>query len=109
MFDPRTLPNGAFWPNFGVFSTIGLMIGAQVADYITTVKGMDKGLVEGNPIMKWLFSKIGVAASSFVSMLVTIFTSLLILNFAGFAPAITFAAIVAAGETYQAISNYRKL
>jgi hypothetical protein len=109
MFDPRTLPNGAFWPNFGLFASIGLMIGVQVADYITTVKGMAKGLVEGNPIQKWLFGKIGVAAGSFTSMMATLLVSFLFLGFAGIGPATLFSGIVAAGETVQAILNYRKL
>jgi hypothetical protein len=109
MFDPRTLPNGAFWPNFGLFVSIGLMLGAQVADYITTVKGMAKGLVEGNPIQKWLFGKIGVAAGSFVSMMATLLISFLFLGFAGIAPATVFALGVAAAETVQSILNYRKL
>ena len=54
-------------PSFVLFGIACAGYGAIVADYILTVEGLAKGLIEANPISKWLFSKIGQPATAFVS------------------------------------------
>lgn len=41
------------------FWLMALALFLHVGDYITTVKAMDKGFVEANPINKFLFAKLG--------------------------------------------------
>ena len=54
MFDPRTLPNGDFWPNVGLmFVYAGLLADCLITRYGIWVKG----LAEENKIMKWFTDK----------------------------------------------------
>lgn len=49
-FDPRTLPNGDFWPSFGLF----MFYAAMLADCIVTRYGIwVKGYKEANKLMAW--------------------------------------------------------
>lgn len=55
-----------------LFATMVLMLFLQVVDYITTVKAMDKGFVEGGFFSKWLFSKIGIVWGTFAQAVFTL-------------------------------------
>lgn len=77
MFDPRTIPTNLTaaqaWVLFGL---MGAAVVAVILDYISTVKGLAAGLKEGNPLMRWLFTKIGQPASAFVSVVVVLAVAL---------------------------------
>jgi hypothetical protein len=46
---------------------VATTLGAVLGDAYTTMLGLSKGLTEGNPIMKFLFSKIGQSLTAFLS------------------------------------------
>jgi hypothetical protein len=54
--------------NLGVvlFGLVVLNFALELADYLTTIKGMDKGLVEANPLNNFLFKKIGLPLTTFI-------------------------------------------
>lgn len=83
-------------------------LGASLADYYTTVVGLQHGGFEGNPLMRWLFSKVGESFAEWLSMVLILFVAGIIANFT-IVGALVYSALIAGGEGTQAYLNYRKL
>lgn len=83
-------------------------LGAVMGDAYTTMVGLQHGFVEGNPLMKWLFKKVGQSFAAFLSAVAVLFLGGLISNY-DLTSAYTFLGIITAGEGFQAIRNWRKL
>lgn len=93
---------------FGVFGFAVAASLALLADAYTTMIGLQNGFVEGNPLMKWLFKKVGTSFATFLTG-----GSMLILG-AFFASRTAvggdvFFGVITAAEGFQALKNYRKL
>lgn len=99
-----SVPAGPWLALFGVL-VLGLL--AIIGDGITTMIGLgaNKGFVEGNPIMRWLFSKVGQSFATWLSGAAYLFIGLLIGSKVWLAGMI-YSGVVAAGEAYYAIKNY---
>lgn len=91
-----------------LFILVSLGIVACIGDYITTQKGFDAGLTEGNPVARWLQKKIGMAQATFVSTAAFIFTSGLLAMLSA-KVGIAFAASILGIETFNTVRNYRML
>ncbi len=107
MITPIDTTSTPFWPWFAMFLLIAYEIVAIVGDGITTMVGLgaNKGFVEANPLMKFLFAKIGQSLTCWLSAVACCFISL------GFAAAnyksgLVVAGVIAAGETFMVIKNY---
>lgn len=109
MFTPVDM-TAPFWPWFAMFVLIAYGIAACVGDGITTMIGLGakKGFVEGNPIAKWMFAKIGESLTCWLGAIVYCFTSLIFANI-NYKAGLVYAGSVAAAETYFAIHNYLML
>lgn len=106
--DPRLWPNQpGFWSSLGLFILYGYTITAYLGDSYYTGIGLSKGLTEGNPINRWLFSKIGQALATFIEAVAITFIGLFIASHS-YPAAYTYWGIVAAVETYMVWRN-RKL
>src|SRR5258708_149792 len=49
-----------------LFALWAAALGLQIVDYVATVQALSHGYVEGNPVMRWLFSKLGHPATTFL-------------------------------------------
>lgn len=78
---------------------------AIIADYISTVKGMDKGMTEANPIARWMFKKVGISLTTFIGGAAATFIGC-IFGSQGLLYGAVFYGIVAAAETIVATRNY---
>jgi hypothetical protein len=107
MITPIDTTSTPFWPWFAAFLLIAFGTAAIVADGITTMVGLgaNKGFVEANKLMRWMFSKIGQSLTCWLSAVLVCFLSLFIISHA-YGPGMLFAGTVAAGETYFAVHNY---
>jgi hypothetical protein len=81
---------------------------AYLADVITTMIGTSKGLVEGNPLMKWLFSKVGESFAGWLGGVAVLFIGGILSNYTLRGSEVFFSGIAAA-ESVQAFLNYRKI
>lgn len=99
-----SMPAGPWLELFGVL-TVGLL--AIIGDGITTMIGLgaNKGFVEGNPIARWMFSKVGQSLTIWISAVAYLLVGAFI-GGANWAAGMTYAGIVAAGEIYFAVKNY---
>jgi hypothetical protein len=88
------------------FLLTGLALFAIVADYITTIKAMDKGGYEGNPINRWLFKKIGPAFTTFIEAVFFLIVSAALFQAAGIGYSAGYSGFIASLESYMAIRNY---
>ncbi len=79
-----------------------------LGDGYTTMIALQHGFVEGNPIAKWLFKKIGQQATLFVEGVGLLFAIGAISNY-DLNMAYMFAGIMTAGEGYMCVRNYRLL
>lgn len=86
---------------------IGYGIAATVGDGITTMIGLgaNKGFVESNPVMRWLFSKVGQSLACWISAVAYAFVAAFIASKV-WGAGMLFAGGVAASETYMVIKNY---
>ena len=99
-----SMPAGPWLELFGVL-TVGLL--AIIADGITTMIGLgaNKGFVEGNPIARWMFSKVGQSLTIWLGGVAYLLIGLII-GTKVWAAGMVYAGIVAAGEIYFAVHNY---
>jgi hypothetical protein len=79
-----------------------------MGDGYTTMIALQRGFVEGNPIAKWLFGKIGQQWTLLVESVALLFAIGAISNY-NLNMAYTFASIFTAGEAYMCVRNYRLL
>ena|SRR2546423_7953901 len=79
-----------------------------LGDSYTTMIGLQHGFVEGNPVVKWLFKKVGQSFAAFLSAVLVLFLGGLISNY-DLMSSYVFFGIVTAGETFQTVRNYLKL
>ncbi len=79
-----------------------------LGDGYTTMIALQNGFVEGNPIAKWLFKKIGQSFTLFAESVALLFIIGAISNY-DLNMAYMFAGIMTAGEAYMCIRNYRLL
>jgi hypothetical protein len=86
------------------FTTLLTVLG----DAYTTMIGLEHGFVEGNPVMKFLFAKIGQSLSAFLSAVAVLGVGAVIaahnLN-AGY----VYFGVVSVGEGVRTLLNYLKL
>lgn len=87
------------------FGLAGYAVVIGVADYYTTMIGLQNGLMEGNPIARWLQAKIGLVASTFITLALAIFGIVLLCERFGWA-AIVGVAIGNGLETFNVIRNF---
>jgi hypothetical protein len=87
---------------FFIFAVTALL--AQLADAWYTESGLKKGLVEGNPWNKFLFSKMSVAAATFIDYSVFIVVATVLFKLAPLA-GIFMGAAVTVSETIMALRN----
>lgn len=93
------------------FSVLGAAAFASVAllaDAYLTMKGLEHGFQESNPLLRYLFKKVGQSFTVFLSGGVVLIIGAAITNY-GATPAIAFFGVIGAAETAQAFLNYRKL
>jgi len=83
------------------------VLAASLGDYITTTIGLGKGLVEANPINKFLFSKIGQAGTAFIEIAAAIMMPVILGQYLGFGYGAAYAAGIIGLETYMTIRNYK--
>lgn len=105
--DPRQWGDTAFWPAFTFFLLWAWALVAILGDSYYTGIGLAKGFVEGNPISRWLFKKVGMALTTFIGAVVVMIIGT-IFSTQGYVYGDLFLAIVAAAETYMVYRN-RKL
>lgn len=92
---------------FGGFALFALL--AVLGDSITTMIGLSSGKgYEANPIMRWLFAKIGQSLSAWISAVLVLFVG------AAFASVslnagIAYCAIIGVAESIRTYLNYRTL
>jgi Domain of unknown function (DUF5658) len=79
-----------------------------LADGYTTTVALAHGFKEGNPIMRWLFGKVGQALAIFISVSLVLFAGGLISGL-GLNYGYLYFGIVSAGEAVRALLNYRTL
>jgi len=89
-----------------MFILSGGILAAGLGDYITTAIGLGKGLVEVNPINKFLFSKIGQPLTAFFEIALGIFTPIILAQAAGFKYGAAYAAALIALEGTMTVRNY---
>jgi hypothetical protein len=92
--------------SLALFILVVFGILAALGDYITTAQGLSSGKVEGNPVARWLFSKIGQPLTAFFAIGGYIFTSIL-LSLVSVTLAFVFAGSVAGLEVFNTIRNYK--
>ena len=92
-----------------MFILSGGVLATGLGDYITTAIGLGKGMVEVNPINKFLFSKIGQPLTAFFEIALGIFTPIIIAQQAGFAYGAVYAAGLIALEATMTIRNAKLL
>jgi hypothetical protein len=103
------LPANASDAQVGVVALLCLVtVLAILADAYTTMIGLEHGLVEGNPLMKWLFKKVGLSFATFISGAAVLFIGGFISSY-GLQYSDIYFGIVSAGESVRALLNYRKL
>jgi hypothetical protein len=107
MFTPPagTWTAGQTWALAGLCTSSLLTV---LGDGYTTMIGVQHGFVEGNPIMKFLFSKIGQSLSIFLSAVAVLGIGAVIAAHnldAGY----MYLGIVFAGEGIMVVRNYLKL
>lgn len=105
--DMTSTPAG---PWLALFALIAFGIVTIVGDGITTMVGLGakKGFVEGNPLARWLFSKIGESLTVWLSAVVYALLAAFIGSKA-WGPGMFFAGTVAVSEAFFTIKNYRLL
>lgn len=91
--------------SLALFILVGLGIVACIGDYITTQKGFDAGLIEANPVARWLQKKLGMAQATFVSTAAFIVTAGLLAMLSA-KISIAFAASILGIETFNTVRNY---
>jgi hypothetical protein len=90
---------------FALFALIGVGVLACLGDAYTTLKGFDVGLVEGNPVARWLQKKLGFSLSAFVATgFFLVSTS--IISVVSPTAAFAIAGGVIALETFNTVRNY---
>jgi len=92
----------------GVLGAAAFASVAILSDAYLTMKGLENGFVEGNPLMRWLFKKVGQSFAAFLSGGVVLIVGTALTNY-GAAPAAAFFSVIGVCETVQALLNYRKL
>jgi hypothetical protein len=92
------------------FLLVGYGIAACIGDCITTMIGLGakKGFVEGNPIARWMFAKVGESLTGWIGAVVYALLACVFANL-NYRAGVFFAAAVAASETFFTIKNYRLL
>jgi hypothetical protein len=97
----------SFYPWFILFLLMSCGVVAIVADGITTMKGLgaNKGFIEGNPIARWMFAKIGESLTVWLGGVLYLLAGLII-GTNNWAAGMVYCGLVTAAETYFAIHNY---
>jgi hypothetical protein len=91
---------------FLLFGLLGLGLAASLADVYYTQSGMQLGLVEANPLNRFLFKKIGQGLTAFLEIGAFLFGTA-ILSVKSPAGAFVTAGTVTVSETIMAIRNYK--
>jgi Domain of unknown function (DUF5658) len=96
-----------FLPWFLFFLMCAFEIVAVVGDSITTMVGLgaNKGFVEGNPLMSWLFKKVGQSFAGWLTGVAALAVSLALVN-VNYKAGVVATVAIAAAESYFAIKNY---
>ncbi len=92
-----------------MFILSGGVLATGLGDYITTAIGLGKGMVEVNPINKFLFAKIGQAGTAFIEIAAALFTPIIMAQYAGFKYGAAYAAALIALEGTMTIRNAKLL
>jgi hypothetical protein len=97
----------SFYPWFIMFLLMAYGVVAIIADGITTMIGLgaNKGFIEGNPIARWMFAKVGESLTVWLGGAAYLFAGLII-GTHNWAAGMVYTGLVAAAETYFAIHNY---
>lgn len=93
---------------FMVFGSGAAATLALLADNYTTMIALQHGMVEGNPLIRWMFKKVGTSFTAFLCGGTILIAGAAMTNY-GAAKAATFFGIIAVGEGIRALLNYRKL
>jgi len=93
---------------FMVFASGAAATLALLADNYTTMIALQHGFSEGNPIIKWLFKKVGTSFTAFLTGDSMLIAGAAMTNY-GADQAAMFFGIIAVGESVRALLNYRKL
>lgn len=88
------------------FVLVAYAIVASLGDAYYTFKGFSIGLVEANPVARWLQKKLGNALSAFVAISAFVWVAGLWLKFHP-TGSFVFVATVAGVETFNTIRNYK--
>src|SRR5258708_1812319 len=83
-------------------------LAALLGDGYTTAIALQHGFVEGNPIARWLFKKVGQSFTLFAEGVALLFAIGMISNY-DLNAAYAFAGIITAGEAVMVIRNYKLL
>ncbi len=83
-------------------------VATLLGDGYTTMVALQHGFVEGNPVARWLFKKIGQSFTLFAEAVVALFAIGAISNY-NLNAAYLFAGILTAGEGAMFLRNYLKL
>lgn len=93
---------------FGVLGAAAFASIALLTDAYLTMKGLERGFQEGNPLMRWLFKKVGQSFAAFLSGGTVLILGAALTNY-GALPSAAFFGIIGIAESAQAFLNYRKL
>ena len=69
---------------------------------------MQHGMVEGNPVVRWLFKKVGTSFATFLIGGTVLISGAFMTNY-GAGPAMLYYGGIGAGEAVRTFLNYRKL
>lgn len=93
---------------FEVMGTAFAALVAIIGDYYTSMIGMQHGFVEGNPINRWLFSKISQPLTVFLEAAGICWAGAFLTDYGAHVAEIFFGG-VAIAEGIRALLNYKKL
>lgn len=90
---------------FALFALIGAGVLAGLGDAYTTLKGFDVGMVEGNPVARYLQKKLGFSLSVFVALSAFVLTAS-IMSVKTPTGAFIFAGAITGLEVFNTVRNY---
>ncbi len=67
-----------FYPTYGLLAAAGLFMLAAVADTITTLDALDRGLGEGNDIYRRMLTGLGKRGASIAKMAISVISILIL-------------------------------
>jgi ABC-type tungstate transport system substrate-binding protein len=88
-----------------LYLSIFIAMAVQLADYYTTIKGMDKGLKEANPVNRWLFKKMGLPLTTFIEAGVVLAITTAFAAGYSYTAGTVFSSLVIVGKLYTVTRN----